>query len=401
MERFKRQLQLPGFSAEAQLQLQQARVLVVGAGGLGCPALIHLASAGIGHITIADFDTIDESNLSRQWLYRPEDVGNPKAVTAARVLRHQFPDVHIQIEENGISQENILSILQQQDVVLDCSDSIQVRYMLNDACELLDIPWVYAGVFQYEGQLSVFNLPTATGRSGNYRDLFPFQEGREILLDCNATGVLCTLTGILGTWQANEAIKVITGIGMVLFNRLMIHNIFQAQTTILEFERGPRLPGEIPSTVEAFHLYPYRVVCRKESSNEITAEALATQLMQGEKWIWLDVREVHEEPKLEDFIFLAFPLSDVHSYTDVLPANQKIVCFCQSGLRSLKALEIIKTARPEIQVLSLKGGLSAWELYRKDHPDFITQITPSPKAEMEWAFDPENRLSLFSSKKKR
>jgi adenylyltransferase/sulfurtransferase len=369
MERFKRQLQLPGFTSESQLKLKQARVLVVGAGGLGCPALIHLASAGVGFITIADFDTIDESNLSRQWLFGPEDIGKSKALVAERVLTQKFPDIQIEVEDRGVLQANILELVRRHDVVVDCTDSISMRYMLNDACELLDKPWVYAGVFQYEGQLSVFNYSASKGQSGNYRDVFPFQEGNAPVVDCNAAGVLCTLTGILGTWQANEVIKIITGIGQVSSNRLMVYNIFNAESSHLLFERGLRPDLNMPATDEDFRLYNYQVNCMNDLNKEITCRAAMDKMLAGEKLMWVDVRESHEIPKFEGIQVHSFPLSVIESYAPLLPLHVKIVCFCQSGVRSLKAIERLNMVRPELDLYSLQGGVLAWEAFRHNQVD--------------------------------
>jgi adenylyltransferase/sulfurtransferase len=220
-KRYSRQIQLAELKNEGQQKLQDAKVLVVGAGGLGCPVLQYLAAAGVGTIGIVDFDLVEETNLHRQVLYATADVGKSKAEIASKRILEQNPLVKVEIFNTKLDNSNALKIISNYQIVLDCSDNFETRYAINDACVYLNKPFVYAGIHKFEGQLSVFNLDN---ESPTYRCVFPEKGEDEIIINCSITGVIGTLPGILGTMQANEVIKIITGIGEVCSGKLLLFN---------------------------------------------------------------------------------------------------------------------------------------------------------------------------------
>ncbi len=222
---YERQVILKEFGKEGQEKLRRARLLAVGAGGLGCAALQYLVAAGVGTIGIVDFDTVDITNLHRQVLYSFEDIGKPKAETAASKLRAMNPDAEIIVYPFTLTQHIALEIIAEFDLVIDCTDNFSSRYMINDACVFLGKPLVFGAVWQFEGQVGVFNLSNENdGYTTNYRDLFPNQPDLSRSLSCQEAGVLGVLPGIIGTLQATEAIKIITGIGKPLSNSILTYN---------------------------------------------------------------------------------------------------------------------------------------------------------------------------------
>ena len=222
MSRFERQTILPDFGPEGQQKLLEAKVLVLGAGGLGCPALLHLCAAGVGTIGIVDGDALSESNLNRQTLFGHSHIGLPKAQTAAQLLREKYPDISYQVIPHFLSNTNTLDLLSGYDLVLDGTDNFPTRYMINDACSLMNIPLIMGAIYKYEGQVSVFNYGD---NPVNYRDLYPEPPQSHEIPNCSETGVLGVLPGLIGTLQATEAIKLITGIGSVLSNKMLFYNL--------------------------------------------------------------------------------------------------------------------------------------------------------------------------------
>lgn len=223
-ERYQRQMLIPELGFAGQQRLLDARVLVVGAGGLGCPILQYLAAAGVGTIGIIDDDVVAMSNLHRQILYTVADIGRPKALVAAERLREMNPDITIHPFTDRLEVENALALFPQYDWVVDGSDNFPTRYIVNDICVRVNKPLIYGAVSQFEGQVAVFNYPDAKGRSVNYRDIFPNPPAPGEVRSCAEAGVIGVLPGIIGTLQANEVIKLITGIGSPLINQVLIYS---------------------------------------------------------------------------------------------------------------------------------------------------------------------------------
>ena len=226
MDRFERQVILPGFGQEGQAKLKQASVLVIGAGGLGCPVLLYLAAAGVGRIAVVDGDVISQSNLNRQVLYGENDLGKNKAETAIRYFQEKYSDIQWTAIPEFITVDNAQAFIFHYDLVIDGSDNFPTRYLVNDACVLLKKPLVYGSIYQHEGQVSVFNVGS---HPCNYRDVFPSPPAPQEIPNCAETGVLGVLPGIIGNLMALEAIKVLSGLGKPLSNKLLLFNSLDTQ----------------------------------------------------------------------------------------------------------------------------------------------------------------------------
>lgn len=361
-DRYQRQLLLKEFGKEAQDKLLNAKVLVIGAGGLGCPALLYLTAAGTGTIGIVDFDIVDITNLHRQVLYTTDDVGKPKAITAAEKLKQLNPDLNIISFQLQLQNNNALEIVREFDIVVDGSDNFTTRYLVNDACVLLDKPLVYGAISRFEGQVGVFNLADKiTDFKTNYRDLFPSPPSPGSVPSCSEAGVLGVLPGIIGTMQANECIKIITGTGKPLSNTILSYNSLTNQ--FYEFmitpERNSKYP--FPGTASEFLNFDYNWFCGTGNhSNEISISDFNI-LYKEEKIKTIDVREIDELPFVTEFNHIQLPFSKFEKLITDFSSKDKIVLFCQSGRRSLQALQILKEKYPGITAWSLKGGIEAWK----------------------------------------
>ncbi len=361
-DRYKRQIQLSEFGLASQEKLLKARVLVIGAGGLGCPALQYLVAAGVGNIGIIDYDVVDISNLQRQVLYTVDDVGKSKAETAATKLNELNPEIDIRTYNLQLSNKNALELISGYDLVVDGSDNFATRYLVNDACVILDKPLVYGAVLRFEGQVGVFNLADKESKKKtNYRDLFPEPPDPLTILSCNEAGVLGVLPGIIGTMQATEAIKIITGIGIPLCNKIISYNALH--NSFYDFEVIPYVKSgmEYPKSESEFLNFNYEWFCNSHTNlHEISAEEFDF-LRKNEKIAIIDVREKGELPEVDEFSFTLIPLSEFESLVSTISTDKKIVIFCKSGKRSLKAVKILSETYPDSKVYSLSGGIEAWK----------------------------------------
>ena len=251
--RYSKQLLLPEIGKSGQEKLKNARVLVVGAGRLGCPVLQYLAAAGVGTICIVDFDVVDETNLQRQILYSTNDIGKSKAEIASGKISDLNPFIRVETVNRKLETTNALNLISNYDIIVDCSDNFETRYLINDACVLLDKPFVYAGIHKFEGQLSVFNYKNSAGGAGpTYRCTFPEMHPEETLLNCSLTGVIGTLPGIIGTLQANEVIKMITGLGEICSGKILQMNALTLNFSEIKIKRNEDLWADIPKSKEEF-----------------------------------------------------------------------------------------------------------------------------------------------------
>jgi sulfur-carrier protein adenylyltransferase/sulfurtransferase len=240
--RYSRHLSLKDFGMEAQLKLKQARVLVIGAGGLGCPALLYLSAAGVGKIGVVDFDKVETSNLQRQILFTEDDIGKPKAEVAVDHLRKRNSFVEFQSFNQKLSAASAAELITDYDLILDCTDNFDARYVINDACVLFDKPFVYGSIFKFEGHVSLFNAKDKNGDNGpTYRCLFPTPPEEGTIPSCEEAGVIGFLPGLIGTLQAAEAIKWITGIGETLSGKLLSVNSLNMKFDLFEVERNEGL----------------------------------------------------------------------------------------------------------------------------------------------------------------
>lgn len=360
--RYQRQLLLKEFAKEGQDKLLKAKVLVVGAGGLGCPALQYITAAGTGTIGIVDFDIVDITNLHRQVLYTTEDIGKAKATTAADKLKKQNPDVSFLPYTVQLQRGNALEIISNFDLVIDGSDNFSTRYLVNDACVLLDKPLVYGAVLRFEGQVGVFNLSDKERNiKTNYRDLFPIPPAPGSTPSCSEAGVLGVLPGMIGVMQATECIKIITGIGKPLSNTILSYNCLSNQ--FYEFAVSPNEKDHslIPKTKNEFLNFDYDWFCGTgRNSNEISCREFDTMRMEKDITI-IDVREKDELPLVTEFRHTQIPLSTFEEALPGISVNGKIIIFCQTGKRSLKAVKMLMEKYPGVNARSLEGGVEAWK----------------------------------------
>ncbi|MEQ9439744.1 MAG: molybdopterin-synthase adenylyltransferase MoeB [Cyclobacteriaceae bacterium] len=365
LERYSRHLIIPEFNIEGQRKLKAAKVLVVGTGGLGAPLLSYLVAAGVGNIGIVDFDTVDDSNLQRQILFTVDDVGRPKVEAAAERLRKQNPYVNIKTYNMALTSANALDIIQDYDVVADGTDNFPTRYLVNDACVLLNKVNVYASIFRFEGQASVFNYTDQDGKTGpNYRDLFPSPPPPGLVPSCAEGGVIGVLPGILGSLQANEVIKVITGVGDTLSNRLFLFDALTFETRTLKIHRDPANPlnGENPTQTE---LIDYDQFCgipaqdEKAQVKELSVQDLYTLIQDKKDFQLVDVREPYEYD-IANLGGELIPLNQVEEQVSKIASDKQVVIHCRSGKRSGQAIEQLEKKYGFTNLYNLKGGILAW-----------------------------------------
>lgn len=352
-QRYQRQVSLKEFGEEGQRKLRAAKVFVAGVGGLGCPALLYLVTGGVGTIGFADNDAVSFSNLHRQVLFSEEDIGKSKVVQAAKKLKQINPGINIISYPVELTNLNVLDIIKEYDVIIDGTDNFATKFLLNDACVLLDKPFIYGAVSKFEGQVAIFNVSEKNIKC-NYRDLFP-QPPSEEILNCSEDGVLGVVTGIVGTMQANEAIKLITGIGAPLINRLMIYNSLNSQTYTIGLSENKEV-YDLPSNEEEFKKMDYHFLCGANKNVEIIDAVIFRQMLAENDTAFIDVRENGEKPDA-NFYHKKIPLSRFENSIHDIGEN-KIVLFCQTGQRSLQAAQmLLKNDDGSKKVYSLRGGI--------------------------------------------
>ncbi|NUM31202.1 MAG: molybdopterin-synthase adenylyltransferase MoeB [Bacteroidetes bacterium] len=360
MERYKRQIILEEFGEESQKKLLNSRVLICGAGGLGCPALLYFAAAGIGTIGIADFDKVEITNLQRQTLYNENDLGKLKVEAAKENLGKLNSNIKINTYNTSINNKNAVEIISNYDIVVDGTDNFETRYILNDTCVLLDKPLVYGAVLKFEGQVGVFNLQTKNNNfKTNYRDLFHTPPDPKKNPTCNDAGILGVLPGIIGTLQATETIKIITGIGEPLANQILSFNALSNSFYKVNLAKSEK--NGVPVNIEDFKNYDYSLFCNsKTNENEIEISQFK-KLLKTEKLTIVDIREYGEKPDTTDFSYKKIPMSQLYENLNYFICDDKLIIFCQTGKRSLNVAEILKDELPGQSIYSLKGGIVEWE----------------------------------------
>jgi molybdopterin/thiamine biosynthesis adenylyltransferase/rhodanese-related sulfurtransferase len=363
-ERYHRQMILKGFGEAGQEKLALAKVLVIGAGGLGCPALLYLAAAGVGELAVMDDDVVALHNLHRQPIYNMDDIGKPKAERIAAFLQRLNPDILVVPYTQRLTAVIALEIMGRFDIIIDGTDNFSSRYLINDACVLLNKPLVFGAVSQYEGQISIFNVAQKDEPAVNYRDLFPDPPAPGEVLNCAEAGVLGSLPGIIGTMQASETIKLITGIGQPLVNRLYIFNALNNQGSELILQKRKGSDSYMPSGAEAFRQTDYDRLCENEVNHfDIGVEAFDGWLKSGKARV-IDVREYGEQPIVTEFKHEHVPLSQLPGRFEMTGADT-VLFFCQTGVRSAQAARwVTEKYRNEKMVYSLQGGIIN---YNKQH----------------------------------
>lgn len=350
-ERYQRQLILEGFGPSAQEKLAKAKVLVIGAGGLGCPILQYLSAAGVGTIGIADDDTIACSNLNRQLLYGQNDIGRNKVDVAVERLSALNNEIVFVPYNRRWNQSLSIEYFPQYDIIVDATDNFASRYLINDGCVLMGKPLVFGAVSKFEGQVAIFNV---VGQSAiiSYRDLFPDPPKNNEVLSCSEAGVLGVVPGIIGNMQALEVIKLITGIGKPLIHQLCHYNALKQETYTLQLSQNMQAQMKIPESHEAYLSTDYEWLCTAEAVKEISIE---DWLANKEKYLLIDIRELSETPRMTQFNHLSIPLSQLDK-EQVQLKNKSVVFLCQSGTRSKKAVTNFASSTRE--ALSLSGGVN-------------------------------------------
>ena len=364
--RYSRHLVLDEFGLENQLKLKQSRVLVIGAGGLGSPALLYLAAAGIGKIGIVDFDNVDMTNLQRQVIFTSEDVGKNKADAAADRLKGLNPLIEIKSYPLKITSANALDLLKDYDVVLDGSDNFPTRYLINDACVLLRKPLVHGSILKFEGQVSVFNLQKEDKTfSANYRDLFPQPPSPESIPNCEQAGVLGVLPGMIGSLMANEVIKIITGIGKPLADKLLIFDALDAEFTTITIPNRNAI-GSIMGLIDYEDFCginqkknKYLGIQQNNPMREITVQELKKLKDAGADFQLIDVREPHEYDicNLDGELI---PMAEIPGSTDKISRDKQVIIHCRSGKRSGEMVLWLEKNEGYENLYNLKGGVLAW-----------------------------------------
>ena len=367
LERYSRHLIIPEFNLEGQRKLKEAHVLVIGSGGLGSPLLMYLAAAGVGHIGIVDFDVIEDHNLQRQVLFGVDQVGASKAHSAKERILKLNPHIEVTVHDTRITSANALELVSQYDVVADGTDNFPTRYLVNDACVLAGKTNVYASIYRFEGQCSVFNHLRPDGTRGpNYRDLFPSPPPPGLVPSCSEGGVIGVLPGILGSLQALEVIKVLSGVGDVLDGRLFLFDAATFGTRTLKVRPNAKNPltGENPTQTE---LIDYEMFCglgdkpkEERPVREIEPTALADQLKTEAPPVVIDVREPYEYA-IAHMDGILMPQDTVAERVADIPRDRPVVVHCRSGIRSARIIRMLEDDHGYDNLLNLRGGILAWQ----------------------------------------
>ncbi len=363
LSRYNRHIIMSDFGLEGQQKLKAAKVLVIGSGGLGSPSLLYLAAAGVGTIGIVDFDVVDDSNLHRQVLFGIDQVGKSKAEAAKERLRSLNPYITINVYNTQFTSDNAMELLKEYDVVADGTDNFPTRYLVNDACVFSGKPNVYASIFQFEGQVSVFNYTNKDGVTGpNYRDLYPAPPPPGLVPNCAEGGVLGVLPGIIGSLQALEVIKVITGVGEPLVGRFYIFDALTFESRTFNYKANPDNPltGNNPTITK---LIDYEQFCGMKAVEKPVKEILPEQLYQwledGEDIQVIDVREPDEYEE-KNIGARLIPLGVVAEHADEISRDKKVVIHCKMGGRSAKAIRELEEKFGFTNLYNLKGGIERY-----------------------------------------
>ncbi len=334
---------LDGIGEKGQEKLKKAKILVIGAGGLGCPILQYLTAAGVGNIGIIDHDIVDQSNLQRQILYSIQDIGSPKVVAAANRLQGINPFVRFEVFHQKLTKDIALELFNNYDIIVDGSDNFPTRYLANDAAVLSGKPLVYGAIFKYEGQVSVFNYKDGP----NYRCLFPEAPEPNTVPNCSEIGVLGVLPGIIGALQANEVLKIICGIGEVLSGKLLTFDALKAQQYSISFSKNE---SNVPKQLEE----NYAFFCGMEVQDLETDWASIKE--QLEDYLLLDVRTPMEREQYH-LGGIHIPLQELALRYTEIPKDKPVVVYCKAGVRSQYAISFLKEQLQDVQWINLTGGI--------------------------------------------
>ncbi len=354
--RFYGQIQLPGFGIEAQYKLMNSKVLIIGAGGLGCPCVQYLVASGIGVVGICDGDTVKASNLHRQILFTWNDIGYKKTDIIKSRMQYVFPETEIITYDTFLDNQLAVDIFPAYDIIVDCTDDINTRFLINDACVLLQKPLVYGAVFRYEGQVAVFNTDKD---HVSLRDLFD-EMNPDNIPSCNESGALGAVTGMIGTMQALEVIKLITSVGGLLKNELLIFNLLAYNHYKVTVSKSGSAIS-CPLMEEDFLNRNYKQVCVNKDfiSNALTQKEFLQKIDAGNVQV-IDVRNVGEMPVVDFFQCENIPLHDLLEHPEKIDSRKTVLLFCHAGIRSQIALDFLLEEYKMNNVFHLKGGLLKW-----------------------------------------
>jgi adenylyltransferase/sulfurtransferase len=353
MSRYDRHIILSEIGQAGQNKLSNAKVLVIGAGGLGCPVLQYLTAAGIGTIGVIDFDVVELSNLQRQVLFGTSSLGRNKAEAAKQRLTDLNNTISIIAYPEKLTHKNAISLFNQYDIIVDGTDNFETRYLVNDACIITNKPLVFGAIYKFEGQLSVFNY----NNGPSYRCLFPNPPKQGTVPNCSEIGVLGVLPGIIGSMQANEVLKIILGIGNVFSGKLLCYNALTLQNSTLKIKRNEDAIQSILKDKDNFD--------KKESDFNCGFEVITVSIeaiLSEDNIQFIDVREAHEQPKVEGLEVTHIPLSQLEHNLDKIDAIKKNVFFCQAGIRSMQAVKLLQELNIK-NTFSLKEGVSEMNKY--------------------------------------
>jgi len=360
-ERYQRHFSLEQFGEAGQQKLKEARVLVIGAGALGCPVLTYLAAAGTGKIGIVDNDIVELSNLHRQPLYTAEDIGRPKVLAAQRRLQLLNPEIMIEAHQTIFAPDNALQLIGNYDVIVDGTDNFPTRYLINDTCVILGKTNVHGSVVRFAGTVSVFNYRGPSGDFGpNYRDLFPVPPRPEEAPSCAEAGVIGVIPSIIGSMQAIEVIKIVTGIGEIASGKFIRHDALTNRQQVLRFEKDPQNP--LNGATENFIFETdYPLFCNQtpQPMKSITVTELKELMDQGADFQLVDVREIYEN-EAANLNGLLIPMGEVPANVDKIDKDRQVVIHCRSGKRSANVIGFLEENYGFTNLYNLEGRIMAW-----------------------------------------
>lgn len=364
--RYSRHIMLSEIGQSGQDKLQNAKVLMIGAGGLGCPVLQYLAGAGVGTIGIIDHDVVEVSNLQRQILFGKSSLGKNKAEAAKRRLSDLNDCITIHAYPEKLVYKNAINLFKQYDIIVDGTDNFETRYLINDTCIIANKPLVFGAIYKFQGQVSVFNYK----KGPSYRCAFPNKPQGDAIPNCSEIGVLGVLPGIIGTIQANEVLKMILDIGDVLSGKLYCYDALSNKTTILSVKRSEDAIQSVLLTKDDFERTELEVSCKFHSNEISIVDVLGNKNIQI-----IDIREPHEQPKVNHIDVLEIPLSELETHINKIDQTKEAAFFCQSGIRSKQAVSILKQNNID-HCYSIKEGASEIiEFLNKSHCDGGTTET--------------------------
>lgn len=361
-ERYNRHIILSEIGQAGQDKISNAKVLVIGAGGLGCPILQYLAASGIGTLGIIDFDIVDISNLQRQVLFGTSSLGKNKAQAAKTRLEDLNNDISIITYAEKLTHKNALDLFNQYDIIVDGTDNFETRYLVNDACIITNKPLVFGAIYKFEGQVSVFNYKNGP----SYRCLFPNPPEKDTVPNCSEIGVLGVLPGIIGSMQANEVLKIILGIGNVLSEKLLCYNALTSQISTLKIKRNEAVIQPVLDKKHSFENKQINIGCEIEVIEVSISEIVSEKNIQ-----FIDIRESHEQPKVNNLNVNYIPLSELETSLHKIDLLKKKALFCKSGMRSKHAVKVLQELNIK-DCFSIIEGANEINNYLKEHNKILS-----------------------------